>query len=119
MLWNVLVKGTLMVRSFTLAMAVLAVALFLCVPMAVLAADEDTHEGKIVSASKDKLVMTGKDGKTEHTHTVAPDATITCNGKDCKLEDLKEGYSVKVTTKKGDKTVATKIEARTKDKNSK
>jgi hypothetical protein len=108
-----------MVRSFTLGMAVLAVALFLCIPMVATAADEDTHEGKIVSAGKDKLVMTGKDGKTEHTHTVAPDASITCDGKACKLDDLKAGFHVKVTTKKGDKTVATKIEATTKDKNRK
>jgi hypothetical protein len=61
--------------------------------------------------------MTGKDGKTEHTHTVAPDAMITCDGKACKLDDLKAGFNVKVTTKKGDKTVATKIEASTKNKN--
>jgi hypothetical protein len=69
-----------MVRSFTLGMAVLAVALFLCIPMVATAADEDTHEGKVVSASKDKLVMTDKDGKTEHTMTVGPTAAITCDG---------------------------------------
>ncbi len=71
-----------------------------------------THEGKVVKAEKGKLTMTDKDGKNEHTHAVAADAKITSDGKECKLEDLKAGSTVKVTTeKKDDKVVATKIEA--------
>jgi hypothetical protein len=104
-----------MVRVFAMGMAVLAVALFLGMPTAAKAADEDTHEGKIVSAGNSKLTMTDKDGK-EMSHTVAADAIITCDGKDCKLDDLKAGFQVKVTTKKGEKNVATKIEATTKEK---
>jgi len=54
--------------------------------------------------------MTGKDGK-DHTHTIAADAKLTCDGTICKSEDLKPGMKIRVTTKKADKEVATKIEA--------
>src|SRR4051794_12847315 len=55
-----------------------------------------THEGKVVSAKEGKLTMETK-GK-EHTHDVAPTAKITCDGKACKLSDLKAGVFVRVTT---------------------
>ncbi len=74
---------------------------------------EESHEGKIVSAGSGKLVMTDKDGKNEHTHQVPIEATITFDGKDCKLDDLMKDSWVKVTTeKRGDATVVTKIEAK-------
>jgi len=74
---------------------------------------EGTHEGIVVKAADGKLTMTDKDGKNEHVHDVAKDAKISCDGKECKLDDLKKGFTVKVTTeKKGDKVVATKIEAK-------
>ena len=89
-------------------LAVLALAFFVASPVFA----EDSHEGMVVKAGDGKLTMTDKDGKNEHTHDVAADAKISCDGKDCKLEDLKKGTKVKVTTaKKGDKTAATKIEA--------
>ena len=68
----------------------------------------DTHSGLVVSAGEGKLTMTDKDGKNEHTHDVALDAKVSCDGKACKLEDLKKGTAIKVTTK--DKK-AIKIEA--------
>ena len=77
-----------------------------------LAAKDDvgaTHSGVVVSAGVGKLVMTNKDGTNEHSHDVAADAKITCDGMECKLEDLKKGCTVKVTTK--DKK-AIKIEAK-------
>jgi hypothetical protein len=70
----------------------------------------DTHSGVVVSTADGKLTMSDKDGTNEHTHDVALDAKISCDGKDCKLEDLKKGTAVKVTTK--DKK-AVKIEAKT------
>jgi len=70
----------------------------------------DTHSGVVVSVADGKLTMTDKDGKNEHTHDVAADAKVSCDGKECKLEDLKKGSTVKVTTK--DKK-AVKIEAKT------
>jgi Cu/Ag efflux protein CusF len=72
-----------------------------------------THEGKVVKVETDKLTMTDKDGKNEHTHMIPADAKITCEGKDCKLTDLKAGYPVKITVeKKGEKNVVTKIDAK-------
>ena len=77
--------------------------------------DANTHEGKIVKIDGNKLTMTDKEGKNEHTHTISPDAKITCDAKECKLADLKVGVAVTITTKKGDKDMAVKVEARTKN----
>jgi hypothetical protein len=99
-------------RCFVLAavMAVMAGA----IPVR---ADEEApagmHNGKIVKVEGTKLTMTDKDGKNQHTHAVPATATVTCDGKACKLSDLKEGYMVTVTAeKKGEKTVITKVEAK-------
>ena len=73
------------------------------------------HEGKVVSVTGAKLVMS-IDGK-EHAHDVADNAKIRCDGKICKLDDLKPGQKIRVTTKKGDKETAVKVEAL--DKNEK
>jgi uncharacterized protein (TIGR03000 family) len=101
-------------RSFPAVLGALAVALF--VSQSALAA-EKTHEGKFVKAADGKLTMTDKDGSNKHTHSVAADATIRCDGKDVKLDELKEGYFITVTTNTdgNDKTMVTKIEAREKD----
>jgi hypothetical protein len=94
-----------------------AVALLVFVGLAVAAdksdkPDDNTHTGLVASVADGKLTMTDKDGKNEHTHAVAKDAKITCNGKECKLEDLKKGAVIVVTTgKEGDSTVAVKIQA--------
>ena len=97
----------------TLPLLVVALVFVFLAGAPVLADDAKTHEGVVVKAADGKLTMTDKDGKNEHSHDVAKDATITCGGKECKLEDLKRGYSVKVTTeKKDDKVWATKIVAR-------
>jgi hypothetical protein len=72
-----------------------------------------THEGTVVKAEEGKLTMLAKDNKTKHIHNVGPDAKITCDGKDCKLTELKAGYEVKVTIeKKGTENVVTKVEAK-------
>ena len=98
-------------RILPLFVATLALILLAGAPA--LAADEDTHEGLVVSAGAGKLIMTDKDGKNEHTHNVSPDARITCGGKECKLDDLKKGYKVKVTVKKQEgKDQVTKIDAK-------
>jgi len=74
-------------------------------------ADKNTHEGTFVSAKAHEFVMEDKGGK-EHTHTLAKDATVTGpDGKECKIGDLKKGQKIRVTTKDGDKKVATKVEA--------
>ena len=57
----------------------------------------EIHEGKIVSVSGNKISSTCVDGE-EHHHTLAKDAKVTCDGKHSKLEDLKVGMPVRVTT---------------------
>lgn len=105
-------------RVSVVLLALLALALFVAQPA--LAADnkdkESTHEGKVVRAGSGQLMMTDLTGANRHTHKVAPDAKITLDGKEAKLEDLKEGFTVKVTyTGSGDKdTIATRIDARSK-----
>ncbi|MDY3555363.1 hypothetical protein R5W24_004506 [Gemmata sp. JC717] len=75
-----------------------------------------THEGKVVKAEAGKLTMTDKDGKHEHTHTIPASAKVTCDGKECKVEDLKPGSSVKVVTeKKEDKVMVVRVEAKKAD----
>jgi len=74
----------------------------------------DTHEGKIVKIDGNKLTMADKEGKNQLTWTLAPDAKFTCDGKECKLLDLKPGFNVRVTTKEGDKTIAVRVDASTK-----
>ena len=75
-----------------------------------------THEGKVVSVKKGELTMTMKGTNKEHTHKIAANAKILCDGKECKLEDLKPGERVRVTTKKGDQTTAIRVEALNKNK---
>lgn len=99
-------------RTPVLLLAAVGLALFVCQP----ALAADAHEGKVVEAGAGKLTMTDKDGKNQHTHEVAKDATVTVDGKASKLEDLKAGFPVTVTidmTAAG-KKVATKVEAKTK-----
>jgi hypothetical protein len=78
-------------------------------------ADPNVHTGKLVKIDGNKLTMSDKEGKNEHTHTLAADAKISCDGKECKAADLKPGTMIKVTTKDGDKTTAVKVEASTKE----
>jgi hypothetical protein len=73
------------------------------------AAFAKTHDGKVISMTNGKLVMTGKDGK-EHSHSVSADAKLTLDGKACKAEDLKAGMKIRVTTA-ADQGVAVGIEA--------
>ena len=103
-------------RVLSVAVAFLALALF---AGAWATAQEkgqgNTHEGTVVSVKGDKLVMKSKaepgQEAREHTHMLAPGAKITCDGKACKLDDLRAGQKVRVTTKAGDQTVATRVEA--------
>ena len=95
---------------------VTAVAVIVSAGIPAYAADkEETHQGMVVKAGDGKLTMTMKDddAKKEHTHDIGADVKITCDGKECKLSELKKGSMVTVTetTKDGKKTV-TKIEAK-------
>ena len=73
-----------------------------------------THDGKFVSIKGNKLAMTDSKGK-EHSHTLAADATMTCDGTTCKADHLKAGMKIRVTTKQDDASVVTHVEAIDKD----
>jgi hypothetical protein len=102
-------------RTLSLSLAV-ALALFV-VTSASARPDKEgtTHTGKFVSAKgTNQFVMIDKDGKTEHTHTLASNAAITCDGKNCKLSDLKAGTALRVTVEEKDgKKIVTKVEGST------
>lgn len=94
----------------------LAVGLGLFAALAPAADQTKFHEGIIVSADNNKLVMTDKQGKNEQSHNVGFDTTITLDNKPVKLADLKKGHLVKVTTdKKGENQVVVAIDATSKN----
>jgi len=110
----------MMKRVLSLA-AALAVVMFVGAAMAAdKPADKDKPSdtsnskvtGTVSTTAEGKLTITDKDGK-DHALMVAKDAKIQCDGKDCKLDDLKKGTTVTATVKKdGDNMVATAIDAR-------
>lgn len=97
-----------------LPLIVTGVAVVVAAGVPAYAADKDeTHQGIVVKAGDGKLTMTDKDGKKEHTHDVGRDVKISCDGKECKLNELKKGFTVTVTTTtKDDKKTVTRIEAK-------
>lgn len=73
----------------------------------------DSHQGKVVETSAGKLVMTDMEGKKPHPMEVPSSATVTRDGKESKLTDLKAGDTITVTTDMKDgKSVVTKVEAK-------
>jgi hypothetical protein len=100
----------MMYRMLSVAMMVAMLLLVASMPMA--AQDKaDTHTGKFLGASGNSFKMEHPDG-TEHSHKLALDAkVIGLDGKDAKLADFRKGQAIRVTTKAGDKTTATKVEA--------
>jgi hypothetical protein len=71
---------------------------------------EKSMDGTVVSVSGDKLTMTSKEGK-EHSHALAADVKVTCDGKVCKAADLQPGMRIRVTTEDAESLTATRIEA--------
>ena len=70
---------------------------------------EKIHEGTVVSVG-DELKMVDTEGN-EHTHTVAADVNVTCDGKACKATDLRPGMKIRVTTERANPQMVTRIEA--------
>ena len=95
-------------------LAAMTVALLALTGPSLCAADDKVHEATIVKAGEGKITLTFKGDDSKHTHDVAKDAKITLDNKDVKLEDLKEGFSVKATM--DDKFVIHKIDAKSKTK---
>jgi len=76
-------------------------------------ASAGSHQGKVVETSAGKLVMTDMDGKNQHPMEVPVSATVTREGEEAKLTDLKAGDTITVTTDTTDgKSVVTKVEAK-------
>jgi hypothetical protein len=55
------------------------------------------HNGLVVSATADTLVMTDADGKNQHAHKVDEATAVTIDGKPAMLPDLVKGDKVKVS----------------------
>ena len=68
-----------------------------------------THDGKVVSITAEKLVMTNAEGQ-EHSHALTADAKLTLDGTACTAADLKPGTRIRVTTQGADKSVVSRIE---------
>lgn len=95
-----------------------AFTLTLLVGSSALAADEigaNAHDGKVVSVTGEKLVMTARDGK-EHTHVLVADTKACLDGKEIKVAALKAGMWVRVTVKSDQKNVVARIEGIEKNK---
>ena len=75
-----------------------------------------THAGRVVEVDKHMLIMTDLKGKHEHKHHLAEDVEVTVDGKDASVKDLHKGMFIRVTMKKGEKNVVSRIEAKTKGK---
>jgi hypothetical protein len=94
-----------------LALLFLAAALSWCLGARAHAAD--SHQGKVVKTSAGELVMTDAEGKNQHTMQVPAGATVTRDGKEAKLTDLKAGDTITVTTDTTEgKAMVTKVEAK-------
>jgi len=63
------------------------------------AAEDNTHEGLVVSAGAGRLAMTGVDGK-DRSYDIGDAVKIMVNGHMGKLDDLKIGIRIRVTTDK-------------------
>lgn len=67
---------------------------------------------RIVSTGEDQLTVREERGVVQKTHEVAPDAKITLDGQPAELKQLDPGDKVNLKVeKRGDKEVATEIEA--------
>jgi hypothetical protein len=98
-------------RVLPLFLLAVALAFFVTVPAAAFEADKNSHDGTFVKATSDNGFVMEDKGK-EHKHTLSADAkVIGPDGKACKLADFKKGQKIRVTTKEGDKTIATRVEA--------
>jgi len=98
-------------RVFPLLLLAVVLALCLTAPVAAYEADKNSHDGTFVKATSDNGFVMEDKGK-EHTHTLSADAkVIGPDGKACKLSEFKKGQKIRVTTKEGDKKVATRVEA--------
>jgi hypothetical protein len=97
-------------RLCNLTLAFLALTWLVAAP----AIAAETVEGTIESLTDSKISIKDKDGKT-HSFEVDSAAKITLDGKTVKLDTLGVGSTASISTEtKNNKTVAVKIDARSK-----
>jgi hypothetical protein len=67
---------------------------------------------RVVGIGDNELTVSDQTGTDQHTHDVAPDATITLDGETIELQQLEPGDNVNLTVESHDgKYVATEIKA--------
>ncbi len=71
--------------------------------------DGKGFEGQVVSLVNDTLTTICRHGK-QHRQILVPGATVMCNGRLGKREQLQAGERVRVTTQQYDNTLATTVE---------
>jgi uncharacterized protein (TIGR03000 family) len=69
-----------------------------------------TQSGKVVSVGNGALTFTDHAGNRQVVQ-VTPGTTITCDGKECKLEDLKEGFPITINARNDAARTAARIDA--------
>jgi hypothetical protein len=72
-------------------------------------AGDSRADQRLVKVVGDSLTSTCANGD-QHNYTVAQEAKITCDGKEGKLADLKEGATIRVTLSKDDKNKILAVE---------
>jgi hypothetical protein len=76
-------------------------------------ADDEVHEGKVLSVGTNSITVTDEKDGDNDTFTVDSGTKITMNGRPAKLSDLHAGDRAKVTAaQKADKLVAKEIAGR-------
>ena len=82
--------------------------------VSLLAAKDKVHEAMVVKAGDGRITLTMKGDDQKHIHDVAKDAKITLNDAKAKIDELKAGFTAKVTM--NDEFVVTKIDAKSNKK---
>ena len=92
------------------ALATLSLALLVGSPAMAAEIGNNTQDGKVISVTGEKLVMTGKGGN-EEVLALTPDCKVCLDGKAIKSENLKAGMKIRVTIKSDNKEMACRVEA--------
>jgi hypothetical protein len=69
-----------------------------------------TVDGVVTSLAINSIVMKNREGNLV-SHTLAEDATYTCDQAACLVSDLAIGHRIRVTVAKADRTMAVGIES--------
>lgn len=94
--------------SFFSVAVTAAVALAITTQVAL--ADDEVHEGKVVSVSDGKITVLDRRDSENDTFVVTAETKISRNGKPAKLSDIQAGDRAKIiATSQGEKLIAKQI----------